>query len=80
METVDGLGKNSRAGCLTYASGTAKQVGMSQLTRADGILQGGGQCTLSDHRIERGGAVLSGRNDIVVHVWLVSGVYVCLQR
>ena len=61
---VDGLGKNTCAGCLSYTSWAAKEIGMSQFPTFDGILQRRGQCTLSHNSVEGHRTVFPGRNNI----------------
>ena len=50
--TVDGLGEDACAGSFSHASRSAEKVGMCQLSALHRILQRGGQCLLSHHRIE----------------------------
>ena len=56
---VDGFGKDSCTGCLTHTTWSAEEIGMSQLSAADGILQRSGQCLLTYHCVERHRAVFS---------------------
>ena len=58
-QTVDGFGKDTGTGGLSYSAGTAEEVGMCQFTALDSILQGGGKGKLAYHCIEGHGAVFS---------------------
>ena len=51
-EAVDGLGEDAGAGGLSHAARAAEEVGMGQFSAAHGILQRGGERTLSDNRVE----------------------------
>ena len=75
-EAVDGLGKDARTSGLPHTARPAEKVGMSQLTIADGILQCRGKCLLSNNAVERLWAVLTCRNNIIVHAefWFVCEV------
>ena len=68
IRTVDGFGKNSGTSRFTHATRSAKQVGMSQLTSQDSILQGGSKRPLSHYRFESRRAILQCRNNIIVHL------------
>ena len=63
---VDSLGEDACAGGLAYATRTAEQVGVCQLTLADRVAQGLRERVLPYHAFKRGGSVLSCRNDISV--------------
>ena len=65
--TVDGLRKDACAGGLTHTTRSAEEVGMSQFSALDGVLQRRGQCLLSHHRVKRRWPVFSGRNNIFFH-------------
>jgi len=52
VEAVDGFGKDAGTSRLANTARTAKEIGMSQLARADGILQRCGQRPLTHHGIE----------------------------
>ena len=71
VQTVDGLGEDACTGCFAHATRAAEQVGMCQLTLADGVAQGFCERVLSYNAFERGGSVLSCRNDIsvVFHIY-----------
>jgi hypothetical protein len=64
---VDGFGQNPGAGGFAYAAGAAKQKGLGQVLRANGILQRGGDVLLPHHASERDWAVFTGRNDEIFH-------------
>ena len=65
---------------LSHASRTTKQLSMRQFALSNCVLQRSGQGLRSHHAVEVGGAILSGRYDIVVHcaesLWLVVGTKV----
>ena len=68
---VDCLRKNAGTSGLSNTSRTAEKVGVRQLAALHCILQGGGQCTLSDNRIEGHRTVLSCRNYILFHYFFL---------
>ena len=67
VETVDGLGEDTRTGGLADASWTAEEVGMRQPVETDSVLQGLRQSLLSDHGLEGLGTVLSRGNNVIRH-------------
>ena len=52
IQTVDGLGEDSRAGSLAYASWSAEQIRVRQLALTDGVPQGFGEGMLPDYALE----------------------------
>ena len=66
-QAVDGLCKDSGAGCLSHASRSAEEVGVCQLLLLYGILQRYGQRLLSNNRIERLRTVFSCRDNEILH-------------
>src|SRR5690348_11512454 len=52
IETVDGLGEDTRASGFTYTSGTAKQECLSQMVVFDGVFQRIGNRSLPHYRIK----------------------------
>ena len=69
-QAVDGLGKDAGTRRLTHSARPAEEVGMSQLTRRDGILQRRGQRTLPHDGIKRQWPVFSRRYYIFFHTLL----------
>ena len=67
VETVDGLGEDTRTGGLTDASWSAEEVGMRQPVETDSVLQGLRQSLLSDHRLEGLRTVLTRGNNVIRH-------------
>ena len=67
VETVDGLGEDTRTGGLTDASWSAEEIRMRQTVLADSVLQGLRQGLLSDHRLEGLRAVLTRGNNVIRH-------------
>ena len=67
VETVDGLGKDTRTGGLADASWSAEEVGMRQTVLADSVLQGLRQRLLTDHGLEGLRAVLTRGNNVIRH-------------
>ena len=67
IEAVDGLGKDTRTSGLTDATRSAEEVGMCELTCANGIFQRSGYGLLPDHRVEGSGTILARGNDIFGH-------------
>ena len=66
-EAVDGLGEDAGAGGLTYAAGTAEQIGVGQLAALDGVLEGGGDMLLPDDRRKGRGTVFACADDEFAH-------------
>ena len=66
-ETVDGLGEDPRAGGFPDAAGPAEEIGVSQLSALDGILERGGDMFLPDDRTEGRGAVFACADDEITH-------------
>ncbi len=58
--TIKGLGQNTGNRCFSDAPGSGKEKGMRDPFGGNGIHQSLHHMTLSDHVIERGGAVFSG--------------------
>ena len=56
---VDSFCEDTGAGCLSYTTWSAEEVGVSQFPALNGIFQCGGQCLLSYHGVKRGRSVLS---------------------
>ena len=71
VETVDGLGKDTRTGGLADASWSAEEVGMRQPVETDsvlqGLLQGLCQSLLTNHGLEGLGTVLTRGNNVIRH-------------
>ena len=65
VEAIDGLGKDACRSGFAHPSGAAKQIGVRQFPAGDGVFQCSGQCLLPHHSVEAGGAIFSGRNDVV---------------
>ena len=64
---VDRLGEDSCTGGFTHSARTAEEVGVSQLTTLDGILQCRGDMILSHHACKGGRAILSSRYYKLLH-------------
>ena len=60
MLAINSLGKDTCTSCFADSPGSAKKISVSQFLGGYGIFQSGGKCPLSYHRIEGGGAILSG--------------------
>ena len=71
MLAVDCLRKNAGTSGFSHTSRTAEKIGVRQLAALHCILQSGGQCTLSDNRIEGHRTVLSCRNYILFHYFFL---------
>ena len=67
IQTVDGLGKDTRTGGLSHASRSAEEVGLCQFPCGDGVFQRGDERLLTHYRLESGGAIFSCRYNIVFH-------------
>ena len=57
-EAVDGFGKDAGAGGLAHTARTAEEISVCQFSRADGVLERGGQRALPDDGVERQRTVL----------------------
>ena len=68
IEAVDGLCKDTGASGFTHASRTAEKIGMSQLPRADGILQRGSQRALTNNGVKVKGTIFERRNNVFFHL------------
>ena len=68
VKTVYGFGKDTGTRRFSHAARTAKEVGVSEFFRVDGIFQGLGQCLLPYDRLECRRPVFPCRNDIVLHI------------
>ena len=68
VQTVDGFGKDARAGRLTDSPWAAEQICLRDLSCEDGILQRGGEGRLTYDQLEVLGSVFSCGNDIISHV------------
>ena len=66
-QTVDGLGEDAGAGGLADAARPAEQIGVGQLSPLDGILERGGDMSLSDDRGEGRGPVFACADDKITH-------------
>lgn len=73
VQAVDGLGQNARASGLAHASGSTEQIRLGYFTREDGILQRGGQCSLSNDQLKIPGTVFSCGYNVFSHVCLSGG-------
>ena len=67
VQTVDGLGKDTGARCLSDTTRSAEKVGLSQTVRVNGILECRCQRLLSHYGLERRRAVFSCRYDVLFH-------------
>jgi hypothetical protein len=75
VKTVNGLGKNTGAGCFSHTSGTAEQKCLSQVTAFNGISQGIGYMLLSDDVIKGRWTVFPRRYYILIHKVRKKGKY-----
>jgi hypothetical protein len=67
FSTIDGSGKDPRAGGFTHAPWTAEQVCVTQVVIEYGVLQRGGNGSLTHHVGKGHGAILPGRNNKILH-------------
>ena len=65
--TVDSLGKDTCTRGFSYSTRPAKQIGMRQFLRGNGILQCRSQCPLAHHRLKGRRTIFTGRYNIVFH-------------
>ena len=65
---VDSLGKDTRTSGLTHTSRATKQIGTRQLSALNGIFERRCDTALSHHRRKCLWAVLTGRNNEIIHI------------
>ena len=68
VQTVDGFGEDTCAGCLTYATRTAEQIRVCQMVLTYSVLQGLCQVFLPHYRLKCSWSILTCRNDILLHI------------
>lgn len=76
IQAVDGFCEDARTGGLTHTSWAAKEEGVSQLSSANCVFEGGGNVTLAHNRFEGLRAVFACRNnEVIIHLLFFSVRY-----
>ena len=67
LQAVDGLGEDPRTSRLSDTPRSAEEIGVSQLSALDGILERGGDMLLPDDRTEGRRTVFACADDEITH-------------